>query len=599
MGHDLLGDLFFPCEVLPVVARRRLAGLLPVAGRPPALLPADLRSHPLPHDADGRAAVSRAITTGLESGVLAQLAGWRLHDVVPAIRGRHGGVAAGACPPRARSVLECNGATTWYVLGGCTLGEIGEWSGVGPTMTAALVGLALETGLAFLADDTPRLPARSAPPPGTVVADDVSVLLWHDQQTGRGELRLAIERFIVPGLPARVEQAAARLLAVATEDHDPRLVLLDRALQAMGDERDRGVFEYRLRLSDRPTMSELGAALGIGTERVRQLRCRAEERLRAAVEHSPEGLHELAASVADRLGDTTTTAAVDAVLASLHLPPLPDTRSLLLLWLAGPYHPVEEHRGWVAKDPAGLLTETSRLLHEDGGVRLIEHVVKEFEVLGMEPEHVEAWLATQPVRVTDGLVVATTGDAAAVAERALFAAGRAMTVDELSGWARPGRGARGGAGLWGVLQRDDRFIRVGPDCFELAEWGSEPYEDPVGAGPGGRLGPARDGRWWLRIDVDDHVLAGKGGPAPVALVEALDLRRGARRTFSTRYGPVALRYDTQPSRASVRPIVLATGAAAGDTLLLGFRPDDATAAVELVRLGPSPTEPLDLAGGST
>ena len=71
MQHDqLLGDLFYPCEVLPVGVRRRLAAMLCIAGQPPAILPADLRLRPLPHDAEGGRAVLRTIKDGLEAGVL-------------------------------------------------------------------------------------------------------------------------------------------------------------------------------------------------------------------------------------------------------------------------------------------------------------------------------------------------------------------------------------------------------------------------------------------------------------------------------------------------------------------------------------------------
>ena len=80
------------------------------------------------------------------------------------------------------------------------------------------------------------------------------------------------------------------------------------------------------------------------------------------------------------------------------------------------------------------------------------------------------------------------------------------------------------------------------------------------------------------------MLAGAGGPVPAGLVECLGVPRRARRSFSTRYGPVMLTHDVAgPARGSVRPVALATGAAVGDALLLHFDPDDGTAAVEVVR----------------
>lgn len=74
---------------------------------------------------------------------------------------------------------------------------------------------------------------------------------------------------------------------------------------------------------------------------------------------------------------------------------------------------------------------------------------------------------------------------------------------------------------------------------------------------------------WVRVDAD--VLHGSEAAVPVALVEGLGLARLGRRTFSSRWGPVALAYDDpHPTRGSVRAVALAAGARLGDTLLLGF-----------------------------
>ena len=102
---------------------------------------------------------------------------------------------------------------------------------------------------------------------------------------------------------------------------------------------------------------------------------------------------------------------------------------------------------------------------------------------------------------------------------------------------------------------------------------------PKGRGEGrtGAVGPperyeATSGeRLWLWVRVDGEVLRGSEAAVPVALVEGLGLAPFARRTFSSRWGPVTLAYDApQPKRGPVRAVALAAGARPDDTLLLGF-----------------------------
>lgn len=212
--------------------------------------------------------------------------------------------------------------------------------------------------------------------------------------------------------------------------------------------------------------ADLAAALGVGQERLRQLRMRATERVDAAAGTCPQHIRELAAEVGGLVGSAAPGTAIDELLVSLRLPAMDDSRSRLLLRLAGPYHAVDGHPGWVARDPAELLAETRRMINEDGGVRLAEHVAKELHTVGMSGEHVPAWLARQPVRVADGLVVAKTGAIGDIAERALHARGRAMSMDELAEWL-PETPANLEA-LWAARGR--RFVVTHENALALAEW---------------------------------------------------------------------------------------------------------------------------------
>ena len=67
--------------------------------------------------------------------------------------------------------------------------------------------------------------------------------------------------------------------------------------------------------------------------------------------------------------------------------------------------------------------------------------------------------------------------------------------------------------------------------------------------------------------------AGFGGGRSGGAGGRAGLGPAARRTFSSRWGPVTLAHDTlQPTRGPVRAVALAAGARVDDTLLLGFGP---------------------------
>ncbi len=456
----LLGEVFAPCDVLTVPARLELAALLAVPGRTPAVFAVDLAE--LPVHREVHVEVRDTIMSGLGPAALDQLAGWRLRDVAPAMAGAGGAFHPPGMPVRLKALLERNGAATWAGLGDLTLGGIREWSGVGPRSTVDLIG-AVVVGLL---DDAPAVPS------GLVTTDAIADLGTLAGYGGDHNLRATFEGLSAGHHPEDVRGAAGRLLVALGAGRRPCLSRLEDLLARAGDERARAVFEHRIIRPGPPaTLAELGATLGIGTERVRQLCRRAVDAVTSAFEGSRGALSDLVAKTAEELGTCAPAEAIADLLTARNLPPLPDSRSLLLLWLAGAYQMVEHHPGWYATDPAAVATETTLLLLEDGGVRPVEHVTKELERLGMNPEYTGAWLADQPVRLVEALVVATRGSMAQVAERALSATGRAMTVSELGTFTHVSGTTGEVAGLRALLHRDRRFLWVGDDRFELAEWG--------------------------------------------------------------------------------------------------------------------------------
>ena len=475
----VLGDIFAPVDVLAVPARLDLTALLTVPGRSPAIVPAELAARTLPAAREALIAVGEAIASGIGPPAISALREHQLDAVVPVLRGRDEAAVVPFLPVRLRRILERH-------IGGepiveLTVGDVAACSGIGPRRVGAVIAAAVAAGLAVLV-------ARAITPASTNPRLDGVAMVLADDASGSGAIRRLLADAAASGPPA-VRRAAERVLITAESATDRRLEFLERLLAAAGDVRDRAVFEHIV-LTPGPgsNRSAVSAALGIGLERLRQLRVRATERIDEATAHCPDDVHDLAMTVGGLVGSAAPCAAVEEVMAGLGMPPLRDSRSRMLLRMAGPYHDVDGHSGWLAVDPAELVAETLRAIHEDGGVRLAEHVAKELISLGMDGAHVATWLAGQPVRVVDDLVVATTGTCSDVVERALHARGQEMTIDELADWV-PG-GPASLETLWSA--RDRRFVVTDHDALMLAEWvdasvqgAAHGWEPPAGGWRGG------------------------------------------------------------------------------------------------------------------
>ncbi len=221
--------------------------------------PRELETLRLPVDPAARAAVGSTIAEGLTWDVLVCLAARSFDAVSPAVARHPGGLTAQRIPARLLAVLERQGAGTWAGLGGCTVGDVCGWSGVGPAAAAALVGAVIEAGIDFLAEDAlghDDRPAGDGEGEGADPAGDLAVLLAYERGRDPEQLHSAIRNLSDPSVPAPVRAAAQRLLASLAAADPPATALdaADRVFGLLGDVRDRVVFEQVvLRLDDPPT----------------------------------------------------------------------------------------------------------------------------------------------------------------------------------------------------------------------------------------------------------------------------------------------------------------------------------------------------------
>lgn len=425
--------------------------------------------------------------------------------------------------------------------------------------------------------------------------------------------------------PSPLRDAADRLL----RGHAPwALDLTDAALaliEAAGDERSRRLFVAWSLRPDGRSQGDLAAEERVSAQRVAQIVQSAGRRVRDTLARSPGPLCWTVRALRDRLGAVTTEDALAKALANLGAGGEPTAE--LLRWLAGPYLAVPRRPGWLAVEPRHLISRTVACLAADGGVRRLADVEAELADLDLRTDQLVAWLADSGAAVVHELTVLVEGPLPDAIERILEAYGTSRSVEELGADLAAGGRSVEEELLTAALRRP-RFARTATGAVRLAAWGPEDDRPAVNrkkhrsrsgsARPSWSAGravervltgrPASDReRLWLWVKIDAEALRGSEAAVPLALTEGLRLEPPARRTFSSRWGPVTLAFDgSQPTRGSVRAVALAAGAHPEDTLLLGFSVDGdiavevrPAAADSAAETGTGPTIFPEIATGGT
>jgi Helicase conserved C-terminal domain len=250
----------------------------------------------------------------------------------------------------------------------------------------------------------------------------------------------------------------------------------------------------------------------------------------------------------------------------------------LLTWLAGPYLPLRERPAWLSSSNGPVVSRTAACLNEDGGVRRFADVQGELADVGIRVRNLRLWLPASGAVLVHDLAVSAKGPLTDVVERLLDAHGEARWPEQIAADVAAAGRQVDAEDLARVLRNRRRFTRSTRGDVSLVSWGQEKSRGR----PKARTTPAKSAersaastsqpptpvaretteRLWLWVRVDAEVLRGSEAAVPVALVEGLGLAPLARRTFSSRWGPVALVYDApQPRRA--RAILTSCGLRAG------------------------------------
>lgn len=453
-----------------------------------------------------------------------------------------------------------------------------------------------------------------------------------------------------PGAPAEVAKARQRLERIGAGDVlDSDQVELDAAellARTIGalDSRAREILAYRFFADEPETLDEIGRAMGVTRERVRQIEARARADMVESLETG--GALELVSAAARELVGTVLP--LDNLLELLPALGRPVEAVHQPAWrvLDRLDDAFEIEDGWcVAPTMLGAQTATQTQLLELANPH---GVVRLADVGGLNPNlppevdapALIAWLRHCGYVIDGDFVLTRTQSVGDRAASILSIVGSPMSAQELLDRFGVERSA---GSLKNAMSIDDRFERVDRDRWALAEWGLASYtgvralvrEEVARAGghiametliehitgtysvtassvvayasappfeaKGGivrlarsdqtaRKTPERTRRlyrrgnaWIYRIQVTKDHLRGSGSVAPMAIANILDLQFGQTRLLETPLGPQSINWSgTQPAFGSIRRFLIADDIGIDRELFLVMG-DDGTFCTELVQ----------------
>jgi len=380
------------------------------------------------------------------------------------------------------ALLRDRAIASWSALGRLSCSDIREWPHGDQVRVHELAVLAVRqatiTALTLV-------PAPKANSPFELDADLRVISAWAGAELklsnlGHALAALAAETDAPPEVVSAWRRLSNRSLdALAGEEAS--LYDIDAAMYRVlrCDARVREILEGRVFAHGKKrTLDDLGDALGITRERVRQIEKAAREEIDRRIADPANAVVARAAARLDR--ELGSCAAIEGLRAPIQAALLPDGASTddtlpmrVLLQLAGPYEVLDR---WVIRGPAErLVGATSTALEDAAQNRAIPY--EDAQVIladaGIpEPEH-EEWLTNAcHFRILDGQVISWRGSMADKAERVLALQGEPMTIEEVVTALGPEINVRS---LLGQIQGDPRFLRRGKKSYGLSSWGGEEY----------------------------------------------------------------------------------------------------------------------------
>ena len=244
----------------------------------------------------------------------------------------------------------------------------------------------------------------------------------------------------------------------------------------LGD-REKKIFDLRIASFGRPhTLQELGVAIGVTRERVRQLESRIRKQLACFLTTSEAAPIRWKAESIERM----VGVAVPSKRIRTLLTPDPGDRDYrsILLGLAGPYAFAD---GWVIRQSKGASDPTSRLIASADEVgRISKELAKsELDQWGLLPQFHRRWLLRDGnVRELNGQWYRWDGSIADKLVAGLDDLGLPATIETLMAHIQTDR-TRGSA--LNALSSDGRAVRINRTEWGLTSWGYQQFNSIAAA----------------------------------------------------------------------------------------------------------------------
>ncbi len=574
-----------------------------------------------------------------------------LGELLPGLHGVRGGSPADFLESvRAWNLVKRQSANTWVDLADHSADRLGTWPNAGRKVVTEIVRGALAawaahdpaTDVSPIADAHasvefihPREPpplVPTSPPEQYIALRDLVGAAYRQGATNIGEaLELAMASDVGRDAWQRLSAMPIPTMLGLGETADAAWANLLRF-----DERERRILAGRVfPVAAKLTLDELGRALDVTRERVRQIERHIKDQIesRITVGDSCAPIEHAAAAVRRSVGTITSEKALQAALAEQVDDDAGDAelRRAVLRELAGPYR--AKGGFWQRNDALESLKAT--LLDRVDEPLTPEDVYELLASAGVVETSRDAVRVALPLHEFDERYLVWVGGPQDKACRVLQVHGEPMSREELH--AAMGSKTVNFRSMVNAVQADDRFRRLGLNRYGLAAWGGEEYTtiaDEIGQAierRGGRADlneivdelvelfgvsaqsirsyaasrrfhrdsdgallvsppdaasteaahmPAEldrdlvawDGSWAVRLVIDRDVLRGSGRPTRSAIAQAAGVRPGDSRTIELVNGSAAISWRaTQPAFGSTRALVEALGCAEGDYLFVPLK----------------------------
>jgi len=403
---------------------------------------------------------------------------------------------------RTKNVLGREGIVFWQSLLSCTPRDLADMRNSGRMAQTEIVGLCLEAGANLLvcpdsssARTSACETAGGAKPDGPLLPSQMSgaeldlrlIASWAYRVVGAAQVRDILKPRLPLGvmrvIPQDINDAWARLAEMPLtefadlETSDGSLDQIKLRVFSRMDSVEEIILRRRiLAMNSTSTLDELGIAVGLTRERVRQIQVKTKDRLAEALAEDGSRLMVWQGSALRAMIGSMWPIDEDEYLKFIRTAigrpwETDDDTVALLHWAAGGYRILGQ---WLCASGT-IPPDTGLVLRfaDEAGVVDVEALKQDLRSAGLRDAVLERWLTdTGQTRILDGQTILWAGSVADKCAAVLGARGRPADTDWLVNAISEGHSVRSTRNR---LFEDPRFVRTSKSLWGLRSWGMEEY----------------------------------------------------------------------------------------------------------------------------